>query len=156
MVVSLYLLALALGIVAGLRTATAPAVASWAAYLGVIGVSGTWLGFMAHPLTPWILTALAVGELVVDQLPSTPSRKVPYQFAGRIVSGALCGATIGIAAGQLVGGVIAGIAGAIVGTLAGAAARARMAAAFGKDTPAALIEDAVAIGGAVLAVIALT
>jgi uncharacterized membrane protein len=149
--VSLYLLALVIGIVAGLRTATAPAATSWAAYLGLIDVSGTWLSFMAHAIAPWVLTALAIGELIVDQLPTTPSRKVPYQFGGRIVSGALCGATIGIGAGQLVGGVIAGIVGAIIGTLGGAWARGRMAAAFGKDRPAALIEDAVAIGGAILA-----
>ena len=33
--------------------------------------------------------------------------------------------------------------------------RARLAAAFGSDRPAALIEDAVAIGGALLIVVAL-
>lgn len=46
--------------------------------------------------------------------------------------------------------------GVALGSVAGgAAARAKMAAAFGKDTPAALIEDAVAIAGAVLIVLAL-
>jgi uncharacterized membrane protein len=39
--------------------------------------------------------------------------------------------------------------------LGGAEGRARLAAAFGKDRPAALIEDAVAILGAVLIVGAL-
>jgi uncharacterized membrane protein len=154
--VSLYLLAFVIGIVAGLRTATAPAVTSWAAYLGLINVSGTWLSFMGHAITPWVLTVLALGEFIVDQLPSTPSRKVPMQFGARLVSGALCGATIGIGTGQLLGGAIAGVVGAVVGTLGGAAARARMAAAFGKDRPAALIEDAVAVGAAVLAFAVLT
>jgi uncharacterized membrane protein len=36
----------------------------------------------------------------------------------------------------------------VLGTLGGAAVRAKMAQAFGRDLPAALIEDGVAIGGA--------
>ena len=41
----------------------------------------------------------------------------------------------------------AGIAGAVVGTLGGYEARRRLAAAFGRDLPAALLEDVVAIVG---------
>ena len=70
-------------------------------------------------------------------------------------AGALCGAGIGAGTGALVAGLIAGVAGAIIGTLGGRAVRARLAAAFGSDRPAALIEDAVAIGGAFLIVVAL-
>ena len=40
----------------------------------------------------------------------------------------------------------------VIGTYGGAAVRARLAASFGKDLPAALIEDAVAVIGAVLIV----
>jgi uncharacterized membrane protein len=54
-----------------------------------------------------------------------------------------------------VGGLIAGILGAVIGTVGGYAFRARLASAFGKDRPAALIEDAIAIGGAFLIVAAL-
>jgi uncharacterized membrane protein len=54
----------------------------------------------------------------------------------------------------LIAGAIAGIIGAVIGTLGGAAFRARLAATFGKDLPAALIEDAVAIGGAALLILA--
>jgi uncharacterized membrane protein len=68
--------------------------------------------------------------------------------------GALSGATIGASGGSLVGGLIAGVIGAIVGTLGGAEARGRLAAAFGKDPPAAFIEDAVAIIGAMIIVVA--
>ena len=49
-------------------------------------------------------------------------------------------------------GVVAGIVGAVIGTLGGRAVRARLAAAFGNDRPAALIEDLIAIGGALLIV----
>eukprot|EP01031_Cornospumella_fuschlensis_P047743 gene47743-58490_t len=47
--------------------------------------------------------------------------------------------------GLLPAGLIAGIVGAVAGTYGGAAARSRLATVFGKDLPAALIEDAVAI-----------
>jgi uncharacterized membrane protein len=141
----LYGLALLAGIVAGSRTFTAPAAVSWAARLGYLNLDGSWLAFMGYSWTPWIFTLLAIVEMVGDQLPSTPSRKVPMQFGARIVSGALSGATIGAAAGSWIIGLIAGAIGAVIGTFGGAEIRARMAKAFGRDAPAAFIEDAGAI-----------
>jgi uncharacterized membrane protein len=141
-------LSLAIGIIAGLRTMTAPAAVSWAVRLGTLNLGATPLAFLGYAFTPWILTVMALGELVVDVLPTTPSRKLPMPFAARMVSGALCGGAIGAASGALVVGAIAGIVGAVIGTLGGHAFRARLAAAFGRDLPAALIEDALAIGGA--------
>ena len=150
-----YLLALLIGIVAGLRAMTPPALVAWAAHLGWLDLSGSWLGFLANAWVRWILTLLAVVELVTDQLPSTPSRTVPIQFGARIATGALSGAAIGAAGGAMVGGLLAGIVGAVIGTLGGRAFRARLASAFGSDRPAAFIEDAVAIGGALLIGVAL-
>jgi uncharacterized membrane protein len=95
-----------------------------------------------------IFSALALFELVSDQLPSTPSRKVPVQFATRLVMGGLTGACIGAVAGVLLAGLACGVVGAVLGTYIGAAFRAGLAKAFGKDLPAALIEDVIAIGGA--------
>jgi uncharacterized membrane protein len=43
----------------------------------------------------------------------------------------------------------------VIGTLGGAAARGRMAAAFGSDRSAALVEDAVAIVSSIAVVLAL-
>ncbi|EJZ19114.1 DUF4126 family protein (plasmid) [Rhizobium sp. Pop5] len=146
------LLGLLIGVISGLRTMTAPAAVAWGAALGWFDVSQTPLAFMGYRWTPWIFTVLAVVELIADQLPSTPSRKVPMQFGARIVSGALSGATIGAASGLLFGGLIAGVIGAVIGTYGGAAVRGKLAASFGKDLPAALIEDAVAVIGAVLIV----
>ena len=131
---------------------TAPAAVAWAAFLGWFDVSQTPLAFMGYRWAPWVFSLLAVVELITDQLPSTPSRKVPMQFAARLIMGALTGATIGASGGSLVGGLIAGVVGAAVGTFAGAAARGKLAAAFGKDTPAALIEDVIAIIGALIIV----
>ncbi|AKG21626.1 membrane protein [Calothrix sp. 336/3] len=144
-----YLLALVIGLIAGLRTMTAPAAMSWAAYLGYLNLDGSWLAFMGYRFTPWILSVLALGEFVTDQLPATPSRKVPIQFGARLVSGALSGAMIGVHGGTLLGGLMAGIVGAVMGTLGGAAVRSRLAAALGRDLPAGLIEDAIAIIGAI-------
>jgi uncharacterized membrane protein len=146
----IYLLAFLLGIVAGLRAMTAPALVSWAAHLGWLDLSGSWLGFLGNVWARLILTLLALVELVTDQLPSTPSRTVPVQFGARIVTGALSGAAIGAAHGALLGCLLTGIVGAIIGTLGGRAFRAQLAKAFGSDRPAAFIEDAVAIGGALL------
>jgi uncharacterized membrane protein len=149
------LLALLMGVVAGLRTMTPAAAVSWAAQLGWLDLRGTWLAFLGYAWTPWIMSVFALGELVTDQLPSTPSRTVPMQFGARILSGGLAGAAIGAPSRAIVVGAVAGIVGAIIGTLGGSAARARLAAAFGSDRPAAFLEDAVAIGGAMLIVVAL-
>lgn len=128
------------------------AAVSWAAFLGWLQVRGTWLAFLAHAATPYIASALALGELVTDKRPKTPSRKEPVPFGARIVVGGLCGAALGAASGELLISAILGAVGGVVGTLGGAALRARLATAFGKDLPAALLEDAVAIGGALLIV----
>ena len=141
----LYGLALLAGIAAGSRTFTGPAAVSWAARLGYLNLDGSWLAFMGYAWTPWIFTLLAIVEMVGDQLPSTPSRKVPMQFGARIVGGALSGATVGAAAGSWIIGLIAGVIGAVIGTYGGAEVRGYMAAAFGRDQPAAFIEDAGAI-----------
>ncbi|MBS7543080.1 DUF4126 domain-containing protein [Ancylobacter oerskovii] len=147
-----YLLALLIGVVAGLRAMTAPAAVAWAAHLGWIDLSASPLAFMGYAWTPWIFTALALVEFVTDQLPTTPSRTVPPQFAARLISGALCGACLGVAGGSLSIGAVASVIGAVIGTLGGRLARAGLAEKFGQDRPAALIEDAVAVIGAVIIV----
>lgn len=148
------LLAVLIGAVAGSRTLIAPAAVAWAAYGGWLDLSGSWLFFLGHPVSPWVFTAMAAVELVTDKLPSTPSRKRPFPFASRIAGGAIAGAAIGADAGVWIAGLIAGGLGAVAGTLLGYAARQRMAAAFGRDRPAALLEDAVALTVALLVVAA--
>jgi len=128
---------------------TAPAAVSWAARLGWLHVENTPLAFLGFAATPYIFTVLAIGELIVDKLPKTPSRKAPGPFAGRIVTGALSGAALGAANQSLIGGLAAGALGGIVGTLGGYEFRARLVKATGgKDLPIALLEDLIAIGSA--------
>jgi uncharacterized membrane protein len=144
-----YVLAFLIGVIAGLRSMTAPAAVSWAARLGWLHLENTWLAFLGFAATPYILSVLAIGELIADKLPNTPSRKAAIGFGARIVSGAICGAALG----GWVGGLVAGIIGAIVGTLGGYEFRVRLVRAIGgKDLPIALLEDAIAIGGAFLIV----
>jgi uncharacterized membrane protein len=142
------LMALLIGIVAGLRSLTAPAVVSWAAFLGWINLQGTWASWMGNIITVVILSLLAVAELVNDKLPKTPARTAPAVFAARIIMGAFAGAVIGTVWGAKWSGLGAGIVGAVLGTLGGYQARKRLVAATGgKDLPIALLEDAVAILG---------
>lgn len=141
----LYLFALLIGVVAGLRAMTAPAAIAWGAWLGWLPLAGTWAGFMGHWIAVAIFSVLAIVEFITDQLPSTPSRKVPQQFGARLISGAFTGAVIGTLGGALLVGLVVGVVGVVIGTYGGAAARAQLAASFGRDLPAALIEDVVAI-----------
>jgi len=146
----IYVLAFLIGVVAGLRSLTPLAAVSWAARLGWLHVENTWLAFLGYAATPYIFTALAIGEIINDKLPKTPSRKAPVPFAARIVTGALSGAALGAASHAISGGLIAGIVGAVAGTLGGYEFRARLVRAIGgKDLPIALLEDAIAIGGAI-------
>ncbi|HXU70708.1 MAG TPA: DUF4126 domain-containing protein [Polyangia bacterium] len=145
-------LALCIGIVAGLRALTAPMAIAWAARVGWIDVRHTWAAFLAHPVTPWIFTALAIGELVNDQNPKAPARTAPPSFVFRLVSGGFCGAALAASGGRsLVVGIFLGALGAAIGTLGGYHARVRLVRALHvPDSAIALPEDLIAVGGAFL------
>jgi uncharacterized membrane protein len=150
-IMTIYLLAFLIGVIAGLRSLTAPAVVCWAARLGWLHLEKTWLAFMGSATTTYIFTALAVGELIADKLPRTPSRKAPVGFSARILTGALCGAAMGASGGVLAGGLFLGVFGAVAGTMGGYEFRRRLARDIGgRDLPIALLEDAIAIVGAIL------
>lgn len=147
------LLAVLIGVIAGLRALTAPALVAWGAVLGWIDLDGKWSEWMAHPITVTVLTVFLVIELVTDQLPRTPSRKTALQFTTRLITGAFAGAVVGSAFYYTFSAMGAGIIGAVLGTLGGAAARQRLGdARGGQDRPGAIIEDVVAVGGGLLIV----
>jgi uncharacterized membrane protein len=148
-----YVLAFLIGAIAGLRCLTAPAVVSWAARLGWLHIENTWLAFLGYAATPYVLSVLAVGELIADKLPKTPSRKAPPGFIARILTGGLSGAAVGATSASWVVGLVAGVIGAVAGTLGGYELRVRLVKATGgRDLPIALLEDAIAIGGGLLIV----
>ena len=140
-----------LGMTSGFRALTGLAAVSWAARLGYIPLEHTWLAFLGYTFTPYILCAMAIGELVNDKLPKTPSRLIPPQFITRVITGTLCGVALGLSSDHPLTGLFAGVLGSVVGTLVGAKARAFGANRLGRDLPAALIEDLAAIGLAVFA-----
>ncbi len=141
------LLALLIGVVAGLRALTPPAVVAWAAVLDWLHVEGSWASWIAHPIVVGLLTVLLVIELITDQLSKTPSRKTRMQFAARLITAGFAGAVIGTGWGYEFTALAAGVVGAFLGTIGGYEARKWLAAAFGRDLPAALLEDVVAVGG---------
>ncbi|OBK89918.1 glycine zipper 2TM domain-containing protein [Mycolicibacter sinensis] len=143
------LLALLIGVVAGLRALTAPAVVAWAAALHWINLEGTWVQWLSHPVSVAILTVLAVGELVTDKLPKTPARTAAPSFAARLALGAFAGAVIGTAWAYTWSALGAGVIGAVLGTLGGYEARTRLAASRGRDLPIALLEDGLAVAGGI-------
>jgi uncharacterized membrane protein len=139
------------GIASGLRALIGLAAVSWAAHFGILPLDHTWLAFLGYAFTPYILTLMALGELINDKLPKTPSRLIPPQFITRIVTSALCGLAIGLSGNGMTVGLVAGIIGAVAGTFGGAKARSLLAKTLGRDLPAALLEDAVALGIAAFA-----
>jgi uncharacterized membrane protein len=148
---SVLISAFVLGIACGLRAVVGLAAVSWAASSRQLPLQGTWLSFLGNRVTPYITTFLAIGELINDKLPKTPSRLVPPQFGARVVMGALTGAAIGLSKEHLVLGILSGITGSVVGTLAGSKARAFAAKLFGRDLPAAVLEDVLAVALAFVA-----
>lgn len=141
------LLALGIGVVAGLRTFTAPAVISWAAVLHWINLNNTWASWVGNLITAIIFSVLAVGELFLDKQPKTPARTAPPSFIGRLISGGFVGAVVGTVWAVTYSALGAGVVGAVLGTMLGYQARARLSGSFGRDLPAALLEDVVAVGG---------
>ena len=150
----IFAFAFGIGIIAGLRSMTAPAVVSWAARLGWLHLESTPLAFLGYAATPYIVSFLALGELVADKLPKTSSRKAAVPFGARIVAGALSGAAVAAGGGQSAfAGALAGALGGVAGTLGGYQLRTGLVRALKvPDLVVALLEDAVAVGGGLLLV----
>ena len=149
-------LAFVIGLAAGLRSMTPPAIVAWAAHWGWLRLDGTPLAFLDSAAARYILLAAMLGELVADQLPSTPPRTDVGPFTARIVSGALCGAAVAVGVGGVLAvGAVAGGIGGVVGTLGGYRARTGLVRLLRvPDFPIALLEDLVAIGSALMVVAA--
>jgi uncharacterized membrane protein len=142
------LLTLGIGIVAGLRSLTAPAVVAWAAYLGWIKLSGSPVAFMGTVWAVGLFSILALVELVADQLPSTPPRTAAVGLSARVIMALLCGACLGVAGGASLwlGAIVAAI-GAVAGAFGGYRARVGLVQALHTpDVAIAVPEDLIAIG----------
>lgn len=141
-----FVLALGIGIVAGLRSLTAPAVVAWGSHLGWLNLHGSPFAFMGSTAAVAIFSLLATGELIADKLPMTPKRTAPAPLLARIITGSLCGTCLcaseaeSLLAGALLGGIGGG-----VGAFLGYGLRRRLDLRF-KDVAVAVCEDFAAIG----------
>ena len=144
----LYLGCFSIGIIAGLRSLTAPALVSWAAQLGWLDLRSSWLSFLGSRAATVILTLLALAELVADKLPKTPNRTDLGPLVFRVITGGFSGIAICASAHQSPAiGAILGVLGSIAGAFAGYEIRHRLVRTFGlPDFGVALAEDIVAIG----------
>jgi uncharacterized membrane protein len=144
--------AFTIGVVAGLRSFTALALISWAAHLGWLDLHQSRLSVMGKAGSVALLSLFALGELIADKMPRTPSRTAPGPLGFRIFSGALSGAALCIAAQQswMLGAVLGG-AGAIIGSYGGYHVRHHLTKNAGlPDLLVALVEDVIAVGGGFL------
>ena len=141
-----FVLAIGIGIVAGLRSLTAPAVVAWGAHLGWLNLHGSPLAFIGSTPAVAILSVLAISELIADKLPMIPKRTAPAPLIARIVTGGLCGASLfaGVGKSLLTGTLLGGIGG-IVGAFLGYGIRRRLAL-YIKDLVVAVCEDVIAVG----------
>ena len=148
------ILAAAIGVIAGLRTLTAPAAVCWGARLERLDLRGSHLAFLGSSPAVFITSALALCELIADKLPFIPNRTDPIALGGRILGGALSGAAICASGNQMVlPGVALGGLGAIAGAFAGFRVRRDLVRKrHFPDAVIALLEDALAVGGAFLIV----
>ena len=142
------LFAFLIGLLAGLRSLTAPAAVSWAVYLGWLRLERP-LALIGSLPAVVILTLLALGELVADKLPRTPNRTSPVGLTARVLTGGLTGACVAAGGGQsALLGALLGVLGGVVGCFAGYQARTRLVQTLGtRDIYVALAEDFVAVAG---------
>ena len=151
------LLAFLIGVLTGLRALTPVAVLTWGAHLHWVRFEGTHHAFLGSKIALVIFTLAALGELVRDKLPNTPSRTELSGLIPRILLGALCGASIGLLCEAVAGhaaillGALAGAVGGVAGCFGGYRARVGLTKALGvPDFVVAILEDLVAIGGSLL------
>jgi uncharacterized membrane protein len=145
--------AVAIGAVAGLRSFLGPAAVSQAISRRSLRLRQPAPEFLRSETTANVLAGLAALELVADKLPFTPDRTLPASLMFRAASGGLCGAAVCSAKRE------SAMTGALLGSAAavGAAFAGREFRRFGEklnvpDIPVALLEDAIAVGGALAVV----
>jgi len=141
--------ALGLGAISGLRSMSGPALVSRAASTGRLSLEGTAFAFLGSSRVSKALLVAALGELVGDKLPMTPSRTSTPPLLGRAASGALLGAALFVSEGRRAApGAVLGSSAAVAAAFAGERLRALAGEKTGLPDPVlALVEDAVVLLG---------
>lgn len=106
--------ALGVGVLAGMRSASAPAITSHIlSHHHSKNLERSTLNFMQSDVVANVLKVVSLSEFIVDKLPSTPNRIKPAVLTVRCLSGALAGAGIlkasggNVAVGAILGGTAA-------------------------------------------------
>ena len=98
---NLYLKAIGIGAVAGMRSASAPALTShYFSKNPSLFLDASPLKGLGRATTATVLKFMAGGELIADKLPQVPSRTDPGPLGARAVSGGVCGAAVFLAEGE--------------------------------------------------------
>jgi len=134
--------AAALGAASGSRSSVGVTAVALTSARGDRGRLASGLGSTAGTAASGVF---ALGELVADKLPTTPSRLAPPALGGRV----LLGGTAAVAEARRDGHdpvlpALVGAAGAIGAALLGARLRGVASQRFGSDKPGAFLEDGVA------------
>jgi uncharacterized membrane protein len=146
----LFLKAIGMGVIAGMRSMSAPAIVSnYLAHNPSKSIAKTPFRAMGSSRTAGVLKALALGEMVADKLPMIPARIAPGPLVARGVSGALCGASVFAAEGERP--AKGGLAGAVA-AIASAYAFYHLRRRIGQeskvpDVALGFTEDAIVVGG---------
>ena len=145
--ICIFVVAIGIGFVAGLRSLLAPAVIAWAAHLGWLNLHGSLFAFMESTAAVAVFSIFAIGELIADKLPNTPKRTAPAPLLARLLLGALSGASLFAAAGKLlIIGALLGATGGLIGAFVGYQIRRRLVNNLHvKDLFVAICEDLIAI-----------
>ncbi len=146
---NLYLKAIGIGAVAGMRSAAAPAFTShYFAQNPSLFLDASPLKGLGLPVTANVLKFMALGELGADKLPFAPPRTEPGGLGARAVSGGVCGAAIFLAeGGRPAAGAILGAASAVASSFLFMNLRRVIGKAASLPDPVvALVEDGVMLG----------
>jgi uncharacterized membrane protein len=138
--------AITIGIIAGMRSMSAPALTS--SYLAQNeNLASSPLGRLASPTASRVLKVLAAGEILADKLPMVPSRVSAGPLVTRIASGAVSGAAVSAADKKQaeIGAVWGGVA-AVAGAFGFYHLRRRVGAEIRvSDAVLGIVEDAIVI-----------
>lgn len=145
-----YLKIIGMGLVAGMRSMTAPAqVSHHLTRLQPSPLADSPLAFMGRSDVATGFTVLAAGEMIGDKLPFTPNRTDPPGLIARALSGALVGAALATHEKKCpYSGATLGAVAAVAGTFAAYHLRKTVRETLQTpDFPVAIGEDAVAVAG---------
>jgi uncharacterized membrane protein len=149
-----FVLALAIGLVAGLRSMIAPALVAWAAHLGWMNFQQTSLAWMGSTGAVVIFSLLAIDELMGDKKTYAPKRIQPLPLSARIVLGGFCGLCFSAVAHRpLFPAAIVGGIGGFIGAFAGYRIRRWLVQNLhARDRVIAVAEDLITLGLAIFIV----